>query len=74
MKRAYNVAAPDTPPLTNGSAAAAILSAGIGCFVLALLAILADNSVLLRRSLVFYKPTGVLSGVTTIGIVVWLFT
>jgi len=74
VKRPYNVAAPDTPPLTNGSALAAILSAGIGCFVLALLAILADNSVLVRRSLVFYKPTGVLSGVTTFGISLWLFT
>jgi fluoride ion exporter CrcB/FEX len=74
VKRAYNVAAPDTPPLPNGSAVAAILSAGIGCFVLAVLAILADNSALVRRSLVLYKPTGVLSGVTTVGIFVWLFT
>ena len=74
MKRAHNVSASDAPPLTNGCAVAAILSAGIGCFVLALLAILADNSALVRRSLVFYEPTGPLSGVTTLAVTVWLLS
>jgi hypothetical protein len=74
VKRAYNSAAPDTTPLTNGSCAAAILSAGIGCFVLAVLAILADNSALVNGRLVFYGRTGALSGVTTVALVVWLFT
>lgn len=59
---------------TNGSAAAAILSAGIGCFVLAVLAILGDKSAAIRGSLAFYKPTGPLSGVTTVAILVWLIT
>jgi hypothetical protein len=70
----YNAAASDTPLLTNGSGVAAIFSAGFGCFVLAVLAILGDKSALVKGSLDFYKPTGPLSGVTTIAILVWLFT
>lgn len=64
---------PNTPSLTNGSGAAAILSAGIGSFVLAILAFAGDKSPFLKSSLVFYKPTGPLSGVTTTAILVWLF-
>lgn len=63
-----------SPALTNGSGSAAILSAAIGCFVLAVLAILGDKLVVIRSSLVFYKPTGPLSGVTTLAILAWLFT
>lgn len=63
-----------TPALTNGSGAAAVLSAGVGCFVLAVLAMLADKSALIQSKLVFYKPTGPLSGVTTVAMVVWLVT
>jgi hypothetical protein len=74
MKTPYNVASSDNPALTNGSGAAAIFSAGIGCFVLAVLAILADKSALIRHSLIFYKPTGPVSGVTTVAILVWLVT
>jgi hypothetical protein len=59
---------------TNGSGAAAVLSAGIGSFALAVLAIAADKSAFLKRSLIFYKPTGPLSGVTTIAILIWLVT
>jgi len=70
----YNAITPETPRLTNGSGAAAIFSAGVGCFVLAVLAILADKSTLVKGSLSFYKPTGPLSGVTTVAILVWLFT
>lgn len=58
---------------TNGSGAAAVLSAGIGSFALAVLAIAADKSAFLKTSLMFYKPTGPLSGVTTVAIVIWLF-
>jgi hypothetical protein len=64
----------DTPVLTNGSAAAAIFSAALGCFVLAILALLADHSALIKSCLVFYQPTGPLSGVTTVAILLWLFT
>jgi hypothetical protein len=59
---------------TNGSGAAAILSAGVGCFFLAVLAIVADKSAAVARGLVFYRPTGPLSGVTTVAILVWLAT
>jgi len=58
--------------LPNGSGAAAILSAGIGAFMVGLLAVAADKSVLVKNLLVFYKPTGPLSGVTTTAILIWL--
>jgi len=58
-------------PLTNGSGAAAVLSAGIGCFALGVLAIAGDRSAAIRSVLVFYKPTGPLSGVTTVAILIW---
>jgi hypothetical protein len=61
--------APDVP---NGSAAAAILSAGIGSFSLALLTIVADQSITVKNILSIYKPTGALSGVTTFAILAWL--
>ena len=63
-----------SPALTNGSGAAALLSAGIGSFALAVLAIAADKSVLIKSHLVFYKPTGPLTGVTTTAIILWLAT
>jgi hypothetical protein len=66
-------ASSNTPALTNGSGAAAILSAGLGAFALAVLAIAGDKSAHVARSLVFYKPTGPLSGVTTAAILIWLF-
>lgn len=56
----------------NGAGAAAILAAGIGSFLIAIFAILADQSVPIKSLLNFYKPTGPLSGVTTSAIVVWL--
>jgi uncharacterized membrane protein len=49
-----------------------MLAAGIGSFVLAVLAVAGDKSVAVKNSLNFYKPTGPLSGVTTVAIVVWL--
>ena len=67
-------ASSNTPTLTNGSGAAAILSAGVGAFALAVLATAADKSAHIASSLIFYKPTGPLSGVTTAAILIWLFT
>jgi hypothetical protein len=61
-----------TKVLPNGSGAAAILSAGIGSFMIGVLAIAGDKSAFLKRLFNFYKPTGPLSGVTTVAIVVWL--
>ena len=59
---------------TNGSGAAAVLSAGIGSFALAVLAFIGDKSALFKSHLSFYQPTGPLSGVTTIAILIWLVT
>ena len=58
--------------MTNGSAAAAILSAGIGCAMLGILALAGDAFPAISKLLIFHKPTGALSGVTTVSIIVWL--
>ena len=57
---------------TNGSGAAAILSAALGSFALAILALVGDKSAAVKSSLIFYKPTGPLSGVTDIALLIWL--
>jgi hypothetical protein len=57
---------------TSGSGAAAILSAAIGSFTLAILAVAGDKLAAIKSSLIFYKPTGPLSGVTTTAILIWL--
>ena len=56
----------------NGAGAAAILAAGIGAFLVAAFAILADQSAAIKSLMIFWKPTGPLSGVTTCAIVLWL--
>ncbi len=58
--------------LSNGSGAAALLAAGIGAFVLAALAVTADHVAAVKSLMIFYRPTGPLSGVTTSAIIVWL--
>lgn len=58
--------------ITNGPGAAAILSAGIGCFAIGLLAVIGDGSKRMAGLFTFYRPTGPLSGVSTLGIVLWL--
>lgn len=58
--------------MPNGSGAAAVFSAGVGSFVLAFLAILADKVIPIKSLMNFYKPTGPLSGVTTTAVVAWL--
>ncbi len=60
--------------LPNGPGAAAILSAGIGCFLLSVFAVVADASKPLTKFFTFYVPTGPLSGVTTTAIFLWLVT
>ena len=59
------------PTIPNGSGAAAMLAAALGSFVLAIIAFAGDKSVPIKNGLNFYKPTGPLSGVTTVAIVVW---
>ena len=56
----------------NGAGAAAVLAAGIGAFLVAVFAILADRSAAIKSLMIFWKPTGPLSGVTTCAIVLWL--
>ncbi len=58
----------------NGAAGAAILAAGVGCFVLGVLALAGDGSKAVARLLTFYSPTGPLSGVSTVAIAIWLVT
>jgi len=60
--------------MPNGSGAAAILAAGVGSFALAVLAIAGDKSASVKAWLVFYKPTGPLSGVTTLALIIWILT
>ena len=57
---------------TNGSGAAAILAAGVGSFALAVLAIAADQSAAIKKAMIFWRPTGPLSGVTTVAILIWM--
>jgi cytochrome bd-type quinol oxidase subunit 2 len=56
----------------NGSGAAAILAAAIGCFVLGILALVEDAYPGAAKVLNFWNPTGPLSGVTDVTIVAWL--
>jgi len=58
--------------LPSGYGAAALLSAGIGSFALAAIAIASDRNAGFRRLMTLYKPTGPLSGVTTAALLVWL--
>ena len=56
----------------NGPGGAAILAAGIGCAAIGILAFAGDASDAIGKFLNFYNPVGTLSGVTTLGIIVWL--
>jgi|HubBroStandDraft_1064217.scaffolds.fasta_scaffold152229_2 hypothetical protein len=58
--------------LPNGAGAAALLTAGIGSSLLGALAVFADKWPALKSALIFWKPTGPLSGVTTTAIALWL--
>jgi heme/copper-type cytochrome/quinol oxidase subunit 1 len=62
----------DVDQIPNGPGAAAILAAGIGCAILGILAFAGDASDTIGNLLNFYNPTGTLSGVTTLAIVIWL--
>jgi hypothetical protein len=64
-----HVAGKDIP---NGRGAAAILAAGIGSAAVGVLAILRDAFAAMANALNFYNPSGPLSGVTTVAVVIWL--
>lgn len=59
-------------PLPNGPAAAAILAGGIGTAWYGLLVILAESVKNIGNLLNFYKPSGPLSGKTTVGVLGFL--
>lgn len=67
-----NGAPRDSHDLPNGPGAAALLSAGIGAFAVAIISMAADRLPAFKQWMIFYKPTGPLSGVTTTAILVWL--
>jgi hypothetical protein len=73
-QRVERVAAQAGDQLPNGPAGAAILSAGVGCSVLGILALAGDASKAIAKLLTFYLPTGPLSGVSSLAILVWLVT
>lgn len=56
----------------NGAGAAAVLAAGIGSFCIGLFAVLADKSPAFKSLMIFSRPTGPLSGVTSCAIAAWL--
>lgn len=66
---ATSTSAPLNP---NGPGAAALLAAGISGFILPILAIATEKSATVKRIMNFYNPTGPLSGVTAVTIIVWL--
>ena len=58
------------PP--NGAAAAAVLAAAIGICTLGVLALAGDAVPAVAHALNVWNPTGPLSGVTGLAIIVWL--
>ncbi len=58
--------------IPNGRGAAAILAAGIGCAAVGVLALARDAFAPVAKALNFYNPSGPLSGVTTVAVVIWL--
>jgi hypothetical protein len=60
------------PVPANGGAAAAVLAVAIGSFVLGVCALIGDASPAMARLLNVWNPTGPLSGVTALAIIVWL--
>lgn len=62
----------ESDSIPNGSGAAALLAGATGWCVLGVLAVAADRMPSLSKSLILYRPTGPLSGVTTVAVIVWL--
>jgi hypothetical protein len=56
----------------NGSAWAALLSAGIGCTAFGIFTMLSECIPAMTKALNWYNPSGALSGVAICSIVIWL--
>ncbi len=65
---------PVAPMPANGGAAAAVLAAAIGVCTLGVLALAGDALPAVAHALNIWNPTGPLSGVTGLAILVWLAT
>ena len=62
----------DSAPATNGKGAAAILAVGIGALVLGVFTLAGDAVPAIAALFNVWNPTGPLSGVTSLAIVIWL--
>lgn len=58
--------------IPSGPAAAAVLSAGLGCFIIGLNVVLAQASPSIKKLLSWCPPAGPLSGKTGVGVITWL--
>lgn len=58
--------------MPNGPVLAALMSAGVGCFFVGFTTVLAAASKPLSAFFSMYKPSGALSGESTIAVVIWL--
>jgi hypothetical protein len=58
--------------VTNGNGAAAIIAVAAGCLALGIFSLAGDAIPAAAALFNIWKPTGPLSGVTTLAIVVWL--
>jgi hypothetical protein len=56
----------------NGPGGAAILAAGIGSAAFGVFALAGDAFAAINRLFNFYQPSGALSGVSTVAVIVWL--
>jgi hypothetical protein len=72
MSQTQGRSAANGDSIPNGPGGAAILAAGIGCGAIGVLAFWGDAQDSMGKALNFYNPSGTLSGVTTVGIIIWL--
>lgn len=72
MSQNQTASAAQENDIPNGRGAAAILAAGVGCAAVGVLALARDAFPPVANALNFYKPSGPLSGVTTVAVVIWL--
>jgi len=72
MSQTQGRSAANGESIPNGAGGAAILGAGIGCAAIGILSFAGDAWDGIGKALNIYNPTGTLSGVTTLAIIIWL--
>jgi hypothetical protein len=60
------------PVAPTGPAAAALIAAGVGCFMIGLFTTIAEYNTTVKDGLNWYKPTGPLTGKVGVGVIAWL--